>query len=90
MKKRFYVLFKGQVQGVGFRYTVQMKAMDYGITGSIRNLSNGDVESYMEGEEVDIYNLIRDMHHMNGFIRIDDYSMKEVPIENDRNFIVTY
>ena len=50
MKKRFYVLFKGQIQGVGFRFTVMMKARDLNITGSIRNLDDGNVEAYFEGE----------------------------------------
>lgn len=90
MKKRFYVLFKGQIQGVGFRFTVMMKAREMNICGSIRNLSDGNVEAYFEGEEVSIYNLIRDLYHTNGFIRIDDYFMKEVPLVNDRDFRVTY
>lgn len=90
MKKRFYVLFKGQIQGVGFRFTVMMKARELDITGSIRNLSDGNVEAYFEGEEVTIYNLLRDLYHINDFIRIDDYYMKEVPCINDTDFKVTY
>ena len=90
MKKRFYVLFKGQIQGVGFRFTVMMKARELNITGSIRNLSDGNVEAYFEGEEVTIYNLLRDLYHINGFIRIDDYYMKEVPCINDTDFKVIY
>lgn len=90
MKKRFYVLFKGQIQGVGFRFTVMMKARELDITGSIRNLSDGNVEAYFEGEEVTIYNLLRDLYHINGFIRIDDYYTKEVPCINDTDFKVTY
>ena len=90
MKKRFYVLFKVQIQGVGFRFTVMMKARDLNITGSIRNLDDGNVEAYFEGEESAIYNLLRDLYHISGFIRIDDYYMKEVPCVNDSNFKVIY
>ena len=36
--------FTGKVQGVGFRYFSQMKAVQYGVTGWASNLSNNSVE----------------------------------------------
>ncbi|MBU6409626.1 MAG: acylphosphatase [Verrucomicrobia bacterium] len=43
------ILYSGQVQGVGFRYTVKSVAAGYEITGSVRNLSDGRVELIAEG-----------------------------------------
>ena len=40
----------GRVQGVGFRYFVQDAAAREGVTGYVRNLSDGSVEAYVEGE----------------------------------------
>ena len=46
--RRFAVT--GRVQGVGFRYFVQEAADREGVTGYVRNLPDGSVEAYVEGE----------------------------------------
>lgn len=38
------VLFSGTVQGVSFRWTVAEHAHQHQISGSVRNLDNGNVE----------------------------------------------
>jgi acylphosphatase len=48
------VLFSGRVQGVGFRYTACRVAEDYAVTGNVRNLSDGRVETVVEGEAEEI------------------------------------
>lgn len=42
--KTFSYIFKGYVQGVGFRSFCHYHANKLDISGSVRNLSNGDVE----------------------------------------------
>ena len=49
--KRVHVLFKGRVQGVGFRYTAERVALEMRVTGWVRNLPDGDVEFLAEGTE---------------------------------------
>lgn len=44
------VLFSGRVQGVGFRYTTCRAAEDYAVTGYVRNLPDGRVETVVEGD----------------------------------------
>jgi acylphosphatase len=44
------VLYSGQVQGVGFRYTARGLAAGYPVAGYVRNLANGEVELVAEGE----------------------------------------
>ena len=39
-----HVRYRGQVQGVGFRYTARSLAARYPVTGFVRNLPDGDVE----------------------------------------------
>ena len=43
-------VFKGHVQGVGFRYTVQRISRQFPVTGYVRNLDDGSVELLAEGE----------------------------------------
>src|SRR5438034_3562697 len=45
------VYYSGQVQGVGFRATVEKIARDYPVTGWVKNLSDGRVQLLVEGPE---------------------------------------
>ncbi len=44
------MLYAGQVQGVGFRFTTSRVARLFDVTGSVRNLPDGRVELVAEGE----------------------------------------
>lgn len=44
-----HVLFSGQVQGVGFRYTALSHAKEVQLTGTVRNLPDGTVELFALG-----------------------------------------
>ncbi len=51
MKIRAHVVFEGLVQGVFFRANAQICARRHGLTGWVRNLSDGRVEAVFEGDE---------------------------------------
>lgn len=48
---RMEILYSGRVQGVGFRYTAKSVATGFEITGTIRNLPDGQVELLAEGTQ---------------------------------------
>ena len=54
MKVRIHCFVSGRVQGVSFRSFTVEKAEKLGLTGWVRNLDNGEVESVVEGEEEDV------------------------------------
>lgn len=48
------VFYEGNVQGVGFRYSVRQIAKGFDVTGSVRNLPDGRVELLATGEEEEV------------------------------------
>jgi len=50
---------KGRVQGVYYRDSTKQKALELGLKGWVRNLSNGDVEALIIGDESNINKMIR-------------------------------
>ena len=59
---QMHVIFRGDVQGVGFRAITQHYALQLGLSGTVQNLSDGSVELYARGsrEQLDkLLNLIR-------------------------------
>lgn len=49
--KTYHYIVQGYVQGVSFRYYTQRTADQLGVTGTVKNLWNGDVEVYAQGDE---------------------------------------
>jgi len=56
-RSRMQIFYSGQVQGVGFRYTVKSLAAGFETTGTVRNLLDGRVELIAEGpmEELEAF-----------------------------------
>jgi len=51
---RLHTIVEGRVQGVGFRYFTQERAVFLGLTGWVRNRWNGTVEITAEGSRADL------------------------------------
>jgi len=53
-RRRVNILYSGQVQGVGFRYTVRKVAAGFEVTGTVSNLPDGRVELVAEGDRAEL------------------------------------
>lgn len=52
--RRVHVVVRGQVQGVGYRYTMRMVAREAGVAGWVRNRRDGSVEAEVEGTDAQV------------------------------------
>ena len=88
---RYYVVFSGLVQGVGFRYSLIKLARQDNLTGWVRNRYDEKVEAQIQGEYSNIIYVINHLEDVSRYIRIDDYSIVDIDlVENERDFIVVY
>ena len=81
--KRYYIVYSGQVQGVGFRWRLMQIANKYNLTGYVRNLANGNVETEVQGFGVDEF--LQESLQQDYYIVISDYVIKEIDLVNDEN-----
>lgn len=56
--KSVHVVITGRVQGVGYRAFVEDRARERGISGWVRNRSDGTVEAVFAGPAADIETLL--------------------------------
>jgi len=61
------IIVSGKVQGVGYRYFSQMKAVQYGVKGWVKNLADGSVEVIARGENNQLEPFIADLRKGNPF-----------------------
>jgi acylphosphatase len=60
--KQAHIFVSGYVQGVGFRQFVKSNARKLGLTGWVRNLSDGRVEAVFLGEQNTLEEMISLCH----------------------------
>jgi acylphosphatase len=85
-----HIIFTGQVQGVGFRFTAFNMANRHQLTGFVRNLPDGTVEMLIQGSSQAIDDCIRDIKgYFSGYIR--EIKIKEIPSNPQyKDFKITF
>ncbi|MFO0115515.1 MAG: acylphosphatase [Betaproteobacteria bacterium] len=58
-----HLLITGRVQGVGFRESMRLVAQALDVTGWVRNLSDGSVETLLQGDEAAVDRLVAWCHN---------------------------
>ena len=81
------ILYSGNVQGVGFRYTVKSVATGFEVSGIVRNLPDGRVELIAEGakEELSAFQHTIRESGLEHFIR-DEQVLWDEPRHDFRGF----
>lgn len=83
---RQHIVFRGWVQGVGFRYRARHAAELYGVTGWVRNEPDGSVSMEIQGTQEQIDNVIIAIEK-GTYVSIEHMDVKTIPlIESERGF----
>ena len=82
------VIFRGRVQGVGFRYHTKQIALGFEVVGWVRNRNDGTVELQVMGEEEEVSGFIEEIAGESELAPlIKDYEICGIePLENCRGF----
>ena len=82
--------YSGQVQGVGFRYSVRILVNGFEATGTVRNLADGRVELIAEGERAELEGLLEAIRQsdVGRFVRREQLDWTDA-INEFRSFEIT-
>ncbi|MDH3624288.1 MAG: acylphosphatase [Myxococcales bacterium] len=75
-QKRIHLVVRGRVQGVYFRATAQREARQHGLSGWVKNRSDGSVEIVAEGEEDDVKDFLAWSQKGPSTARVDDVNVR--------------
>jgi len=90
-RARARVIIEGRVQGVFFRQHTQEMAHDLGLTGWVKNRSDGTVEALFHGERGRIDQIIQWCHRGPSQARVKKVTVEwEVPSGDFQDFLITY
>ena len=88
-KPSVYIIIKGKVQGVSFRYFTLKQARELDIVGWVRNKPNGTVEAVAQGNKINLELFINKLKQGSSFSRVDDVILNWEHEEKDyENFTI--
>ncbi|GAB3822126.1 acylphosphatase [Tessaracoccus terricola] len=86
--RRVHVIVTGTVQGVGFRWSTQLRAEELGLSGWVRNRPDGTVEAELEGPEDTVEQLLSWMADGPPSARVRDLRTRDVGVTGASGFEV--
>ena len=87
--KSVFIIIGGRVQGVGFRYFARQKAIEFNISGWVKNAPDGNVEIEATGNLSDLNTFTEWMKSGPTRAIVSTFSITEIiPVRNDKSFII--
>ena len=86
MAKAVHVRITGLVHGVSFRESMARLASDVGVRGWVRNLPDGSVEAFLEGDERKVQRVIDWARVGPPRARVDRVVVEAASSRNHRDF----
>ena len=89
--RAFKFVIQGRVQGVGYRWFVLNEAKRLNVSGFVRNLVDGSVEVFAQGDLTSVYKLKEQLRSGPSFARVDKIIETEDVVDKQlTDFKVTY
>jgi acylphosphatase len=88
--KTLKLLISGNVQGVGFRAFVKRKALKIGVRGYVKNLSDGKVETLLQGQDKDVDEMIEICKKGSFGSNVKDVEIQNIKGENLNGFEIRF
>lgn len=90
-EQRLNAIVYGRVQGVGFRFFVLQQAVAMGLTGWVRNMSDGMVEVLAEGDSASLQDFLAALHQGPDAAYVRDVKFHYSPATGEfRDFDIRY
>lgn len=89
--KRIHAVVHGRVQGVFFRETTRQQANTRALSGWVRNLANGTVETEFQGEEETVTRMLDWLTQGSDLSKVTLVESREKnPVSGESEFIITW
>ena len=86
--RRVHVTVRGDVQGVGYRYTMRIVAREAGVAGWVRNRRDGSVEAEVEGTPAQVDEVLSWMAEGPPGSRVEQATVTDAATTGERGFEV--
>ena len=88
----FHCIVSGRVQGIGFRWFVENTAKVAGLTGWVKNLSNGNVEIEAEGDRSSMESFLENIRtgHSGAAIKDMTVQWRDITEKEYGSFEISY
>ena len=80
------LIVSGKVQGVFFRDSTRIKAIELGLIGYAKNLENGNVEVVAQGDEYKLNELVSFIKNNPGHSKVKEVKIKHKELEKFNGF----
>jgi len=89
--KRVHIIVEGRVQGVYFRACTRDAAINLGLSGWVRNRTDGSVEALIEGERTAVEKMEQWFHmgSPHSLVKMV-HATEETPVGDNTSFEINY
>jgi acylphosphatase len=89
-KVLYRIIVTGRVQGVGFRWNAAREAANLGISGYVKNLSDGSVYIEAEGTEEQLHQYVDWCRKGPGMSKVESVRVEHFPSVNYSDFKIEH
>ena len=85
MNSAYKIIVQGRVQGVGYRWFSMQIAQQLGIKGYVKNLFNGDVEVFAQGDDASVQQFIDQLRKGPSFSNVNNLNIYDADFDYSLN-----